>query len=114
MSNREYNTNVMAKKRSNHKYDEDGPEEHLRSVLASHFSNLHHHLFKNQEDTDSLKVIRRGKHDWLAILNAFDHAGTPIVAFGEGQTFVGALASLSGNIGAGRFKVDKFRIQGKK
>lgn len=49
----------------------------------------------------------RGDSDWLAIARGSSESGEPIVCFGNGDTFIGALARLNAAVAAGAWKLDK-------
>lgn len=96
---------------SKHTWLTDGTyskETRLSIALQEFSSNLYHMLVSGSEETRFLKVKQRGQGDWLSIIGAYSEDGSPVVAYGQGSTYVSSLMNLSSSIAAGAWKPDKY------
>lgn len=85
-----------------------GAEANMIAVLSKFYSNLMSILVKHPDDCRFLKTQKRADGDWLAILGIYGEDGTPLVAFGSGGSYVGALAALNATVGRGDWRTDKY------
>lgn len=86
------------------------PEEVLEKGVAAAASNVAAYAHgKRQEYLLALKVVRRGRGDYLAMLQRFNEDEyVREVAFGTGRSFAEAITNLNRTVGKGAWKRDKF------
>lgn len=78
----------------------------LYTGVFGELPQLHSLLVKNSADIDQVRLMNRG-YDWLAIIKASAADGTPIVCFGSGEGFIGALLGAESAVAANRWREDK-------
>lgn len=71
-------------------------------------SNIYNLLVSGCEETRFLKLLSREDGTWLAMAGAWDEAGAPIVAFGNGETPLMALRSLGRSVAGNHWKEDNY------
>lgn len=84
------------------------PRDYVERYWPEAFPNLQHEVKQAEATSLSIRVSCRGQYDWLAIARRTDDAGGPIVCFGNGETYHGALAALNKSVAAGAWRPDKF------
>lgn len=77
-------------------------DESLRSLVP----HLHAWL-TSEEDVVGLHVKHQPDGTFLAIAKGYDEAGGPIVCFGGGYGFFGALLTLDAALQGNRWRVDR-------
>lgn len=87
-----------------------------RSVRAHEFllafrtysSNIYSALFKDTDYTGYLKLLHREDGSWIAMMGVWTNEGLPVVCFGNGNTAIDALESLSRGMASNAWKADKY------
>lgn len=83
----------------------------LRVVLSKNVSNLWGMVFTKATDVRGLRIVRRDDGSWLCVLTAFGDDGSPIVAFGSGDSFLEGLKNLDRTLSKGDWRVDTYALQ---
>jgi len=88
------------------------PVSKIEAAFAAGWSNIWGFV-RSEGDGGrcGLSVNCRGSRDWVAVLRASDSDGSPIVFFGNGESFTGAVSKLNATMAAGNSKPDKFATE---
>lgn len=94
---------------SDPRLDVMNPRQKLEAAMDGAASNLSSLLKGRDPDFLTLSISFREDGSFLATARKLGPDGGKLVAFGRGETWMGAIVDLSGGIAAGRWKDDKFR-----
>lgn len=83
------------------------PYVRLEAALQSATPQVYNLYRGDALDFVSLSVRHRGANDFIAVLRSLDEDGGPIVCFGTGFDYVGALLGLEGAVMGNRWRKDE-------